>query len=80
MSEVEVIEKIKGVVDSEIRPMLESHGGGIDLVGFDAAKGVLSVQLTGGCCGCPGAQATLSNMVERVVQRTVPEVREVVRA
>jgi chromosome segregation ATPase len=42
--------------------MLESHGGGIDLVGFDEASGVLSVQLTGGCCGCPGAQATIRNI------------------
>ncbi|MDR1886264.1 MAG: NifU family protein [Synergistaceae bacterium] len=76
----EVIDKIQVVVDSEIRPMLESHGGGIDLVGFDEESGILSVQLTGGCCGCPGAQATIRNMVESVVQRTVPEVREVVRA
>jgi Fe-S cluster biogenesis protein NfuA len=76
----EIIDRIKDVVDAEIRPMLESHGGGIDLVGFDETSGVLSVQLTGGCCGCPGAQATIRNIVENVVRGTVPEVREVVRA
>jgi Fe-S cluster biogenesis protein NfuA len=76
----EIKQKIIQVVDAQVRPMIESHGGGIDIVDFDDKSGVLQVALTGGCCGCPGAQATIRNMVQNVVQRTVPEVKEVVQA
>lgn len=75
-----VTEKIKSVIDAEVRPAIESHGGGIDFIAFDEAKGLLTVALTGVCSGCPGAQATIRNMVEGVIQRSVPEVKEVVRA
>lgn len=76
----EVVEKIMNAIETQVRPMIESHGGGIDFIDFDEANGVLRVQLTGVCSGCPGAQATIRNMVEAVIQRTVPEVKEVVRA
>ncbi len=76
----ELVQKIQDVIASDVRPAIESHGGGIDFVDFDDAKGVLTVRLTGVCGGCPGAQATIRNMVEGVIQRTVPEVKEVVRA
>jgi Thioredoxin-like proteins and domains len=76
----EIREKITQVIDTQVRPMIQSHGGGIDFVDYDEANGVLKVELTGLCSGCPGAQATLRNMVQSVVQRTVPEVKEVVRA
>ena len=76
----ELVQKIQDVIASDVRPAIESHGGGIDFIGFDDAKGVLTVQLTGVCGGCPGAQATIRNMVEGVIQRTIPEVKEVVRA
>jgi Fe-S cluster biogenesis protein NfuA len=49
-------------------------------MGFDEDSGILKVDLTGVCCGCPGAAATLRNMVEGVIQKSVPEVKEVVRA
>jgi Fe-S cluster biogenesis protein NfuA len=76
----EVSEKIEKVIASDVRPVIESHGGGIEYLGFDDASGILKVELTGVCCGCPGAAATIRNMVEGVIQRSVPEVREVVRA
>lgn len=76
----ELVKKIEEVIAADVRPAIESHGGGIDFVDFDEAKGVLTVRLTGVCGGCPGAQATIRNMVEGVIQRSVPEVKEVVRA
>ena len=51
-------EKIVEVIETKIRPALESHGGGIEFMGFDSAAGVLTVQLTGACGGCPHAQET----------------------
>ena len=75
-----LVEKITAVIDSEVRPAIESHGGGIEFVGFDEATGILSESLTRMCAGCPGARATLRNMVEQVVRESVPEVKEVVQA
>jgi Fe-S cluster biogenesis protein NfuA len=73
-------EKIAEVLETNVRPVIESHGGGIEFMGYDEANGVLTVELHGACGGCPGAAATLRNLVEGVVRRYVPEVREVVRA
>jgi Fe-S cluster biogenesis protein NfuA len=73
-------ERIAEVLENNVRPIIESHGGGIEFMGFDEANGVLKVGLYGVCNGCPGAAATLRNLVEGVVQRYVPEVKEVVRA
>ena len=30
-----VVERIVQVIESEVRPMIESHGGGIEFIGFD---------------------------------------------
>jgi Fe-S cluster biogenesis protein NfuA len=73
-------EKIAEVLETNVRPVIESHGGGIEFMGYDEESGVLTVELFGVCSGCPGASATLRNLVEGVVQRYVPEVKEVVRA
>ena len=74
------VEKIAQVIETDVKPNIEAHGGGIELISFDESTGVLTVQLTGVCGGCPGAQATIRNMVEGVIQQTVPEVKQVVRA
>lgn len=76
----EVIEKIVQVIESEVRPALESHGGGIEFKSFNEADGVLTVILTGMCSGCPGARATIQNMVLNVINSSIPEVKEVVQA
>ena len=75
-----VAERITEVLETNVRPIIESHGGGIEFMGFDETSGILKVSLSGVCSGCPGAAATLRNLVEGVVQRDVPEVKEVVRA
>ena len=75
-----VVERIVQVIESEVRPALESHGGGIEFKSFNEADGVLSVILTGMCSGCPGARATMQNMVLSVINKSIPEVKEVVQA
>lgn len=70
--------KIVEVIESEIRPALESHGGGIDFLGFDESSGVLQVRLTGACGGCPYAQETLRGQVEAVLKDHFTEIKEVI--
>jgi len=75
-----VVERILQVIESDVRPALESHGGGIEFKSFREEDGVLTVILTGMCSGCPGARATIQNMVLSVINRSIPEVKEVEQA
>lgn len=67
----ELIVKIDSVLD-EIRPALESDGGGIEIV--DVKDGVLFVELHGACHGCPSAAMTLKAGVERIVIDAFPDI------
>ncbi len=61
----------------EIRPYLQADGGDIELISVDE-DGTVHVKLVGVCGGCPMAQMTLQNGVERIVKERVPEVIQVV--
>lgn len=72
-----LVKKIQSVIDQQIRPALQSHGGDIEFVGFDESAGVLQVRLTGACGGCPFAQETLRVQVEGVIKEEIPEILRV---
>ena len=61
---------------SAIRPRLQADGGDVELVDV-SDDGVVKVRLTGACHGCPMAQMTLKNGIERLVKQEVPEVTRV---
>ncbi len=69
-------EKVKEVIEKEIRPLLALEGGSIELVGVD--DGVVKVRLTGACAGCPMSQYTLVNFVEATLMERVPDVKAVI--
>ena len=48
----------------EIRPYIESHGGGLDLLDVEADEGIVHVRLHGSCHGCAGSAITLRRGVE----------------
>ena len=54
------------MLEEEIRPKLNMDGGSVELV--DLAGNVVKVRLTGMCSGCAGAQGTLKNFIEKVLQ------------
>lgn len=60
-----------------IRPMLQGHGGDIELVSLEDDNTV-KVRLQGACSGCPGAQMTLKQGVEKLMKEKIPELKEVV--
>jgi Fe-S cluster biogenesis protein NfuA len=60
----------------EVREMLAMHGGSVELIGV-TDEGVVKVRLTGGCAGCPAAQMTVVNVVEKTIKSKVPEVKRV---
>lgn len=62
-----------------IRPSLQADGGDVALVAVDD-DGTVTVELQGACKGCPMAQMTLANGVERILKEHVPGVERVVPA
>jgi Fe-S cluster biogenesis protein NfuA len=61
---------------AKIRPSLQADGGDVELV--EVKDGVVKVKLKGSCAGCPVAQMTLKQGIERTIKQQVPEVKEVV--
>ena len=73
--ENEVIEKIKEVLDSKIRPAVEKDGGDIKFLSFE--NGVVRVELQGSCSGCPSSLITLKQGVQNLLKHYVKEVNSV---
>ena len=74
--EKSVEERVREVIEQDIKPLLAMEGGDIELVSVE--NGVVKVKLRGTCAGCPFSQITLSNFVEATLKEKVPEVKQVV--
>jgi len=59
-----------------VRPYLQADGGDIELV--EVKDGIVKVKLLGACKGCPMAQLTIQQGVERAIKKEVPEVKSVI--
>lgn len=71
-------EKCRILLKVVVAPFLQKDGGDIEFVSFE--KGIITVRFLGKCHGCPYAQRTLKERVEKNLIRYLPEVREVVLA
>ena len=60
----------------DIRPTLQADGGDVELVEV-TEEGIVRVRLQGACHGCPMAQMTVKNGVERILMEQVHGVAEV---
>jgi len=58
-----------------VRPYLESHGGGVELVGIE--EGVVRLRLEGSCSGCPSSTMTLKLAIEEAIHKLAPDVDEI---
>lgn len=68
--------KIQQILHDYVRPAVEQDGGAISYKSFD--DGVVTVELRGSCSGCPSSTITLKSGIQNLLQRMVPEVKEVV--
>ena len=68
-------ERVEAALE-KVRPALQRDGGDVALVDI-TEDGIVKVQLTGACKGCPMSQMTLKNGIERFVRSEVPEVKAV---
>jgi Fe-S cluster biogenesis protein NfuA len=69
-------EKVQEAIN-RIRPNLQADGGDVELVDV-TEDGVVKVKLLGACHGCPMAQMTLKQGIQKFLQKEVPEVKEVI--
>ena len=69
--------EIADILDNYIRPAVESDGGAITLHSYK--DGVVSVNLSGACNGCPSATITLKQGIEEILkQKLGDKIKEVV--
>jgi Fe-S cluster biogenesis protein NfuA len=71
-----LVQKIKDLIDTYVKPAVEMDGGNIEFKAFE--KGIVTVTLQGSCSGCPSSTVTLKSGIEGMLKRMVPEVQEVV--
>jgi len=71
----EIVNKIKEVLDSKIRPAVARDGGDIIFKSFQ--DGIVKVQLKGSCSGCPSSIMTLKQGVQNLLCHYIPEVKSV---
>lgn len=74
--DAEVVRKIIDLIDTYVKPSVEMDGGNIEFKSFH--NGVVTVIMQGACSGCPSSTVTLKSGIEGMLQRMVPEVKEVV--
>src|SRR4051794_36182786 len=72
-----VAEKVGQLLEQQVNPALDAHGGFATLVGVeDESKVFLS--MGGGCQGCAVSAMTLRQGIERAIKDNVPEVTDVI--
>jgi len=71
----EMVEVIKELLDTRVRPAVAMDGGDITFKGFK--KGTVYLHMQGACAGCPSSTATLKNGIENLLRHFVPGVEDV---
>jgi Fe-S cluster biogenesis protein NfuA len=74
-SDDEIVEEIKSLLESHVKPAVADHGGNIEFVSY--SDGHLLLELQGACSGCAGSTMTLKMGVENMLTHYVPEVESV---
>ncbi|MBT8412186.1 MAG: NifU family protein [Octadecabacter sp.] len=71
----EIVNQIKELLDTRVRPAVAQDGGDITFHGFD--RGVVYLHMQGACAGCPSSTLTLKMGIENLLRHYIPEVVEV---
>ena len=75
--DLEIIEQIKELIETRVRPAVAQDGGDIAYKGYK--DGRLYLSMHGACQGCPSSEITLKRGIESLIRHYVPEV-EIVEA
>lgn len=73
--DADVIDQIKELIETRVRPAVAQDGGDIIYKGFK--EGTVFLHMRGACAGCPSATMTLKSGIENMLRHYVPEVNQV---
>lgn len=73
--DAEIVDVIKELLDTRVRPAVAQDGGDITFRGFE--KGTVYLHMKGACAGCPSSTATLKHGIQNLLKHFVPEVQQV---
>ncbi|OAD56422.1 hypothetical protein WN48_03426, partial [Eufriesea mexicana] len=73
----EIVQMIKELLDTRIRPTVQEDGGDIVFMGFE--DGIVKLKMQGSCTSCPSSVITLKNGVQNMMQFYIPEVLGVIQ-
>ncbi len=73
--DTEIVETIKELLETRVRPAVAGDGGDIVFKGF--RDGIVYLGMKGACSGCPSSTATLKHGIENLFKHFLPEVKAV---
>jgi Fe-S cluster biogenesis protein NfuA len=73
--DAEIVETIKELLETRVRPAVAGDGGDITFKGF--RDGIVYLTMKGACSGCPSSTATLKHGIENLFKHFLPEVKAV---
>lgn len=73
--DAEIIELIKELIETRVRPAVAQDGGDIVYRGYK--DGTLYLAMQGACAGCPSSAITLKQGIESLIRHYVPEVEAI---
>jgi Fe-S cluster biogenesis protein NfuA len=68
----EIVEQIKELLETRVRPAVARDGGDITYHGF--SDGIVYLRMQGACSGCPSSTATLKYGIQNLLKHYIPEV------
>ncbi|CAK9437461.1 uncharacterized protein LODBEIA_P18390 [Lodderomyces beijingensis] len=73
----EVVQMIKELIFTRIRPAIQDDGGDIEFVEFRPDDGTVFLKLKGACRSCDSSSVTLKNGIESMLKHYIEEVQAV---
>ncbi|KAI3402332.1 hypothetical protein KGF56_004902 [Candida oxycetoniae] len=73
----EVVQMIKELIFTRIRPAIQDDGGDIEFVEFRSSDGTVFLKLKGACRSCDSSSVTLKNGIESMLKHYIEEVESV---
>ena len=67
--------KVEELMEKVIRPVLREDGGDARVLAIE--DGIVSVEMSGACAGCPSADLETKDMIETVLRSEVPGIKGV---
>lgn len=71
-SDQEIVDQIKELLETRVRPAVAQDGG--DIIFHSFKDGIVHLEMHGSCAGCPSSTATLKNGIENMLKHYLPEV------